>query len=36
MSHLDDAVAAVEITLDEAELKMLTEPYQPHPILGHS
>ena len=36
MSHLDDAVAAVDIKLDQAELKMLAEPYQPHPILGHS
>jgi 1-deoxyxylulose-5-phosphate synthase len=36
MSHLDDAVAAVDLKLDEAELKMLAEPYQPHPILGHS
>jgi 1-deoxyxylulose-5-phosphate synthase len=36
MSHLDDAVAAVDLKLDGAELKMLAEPYQPHPILGHS
>lgn len=36
MQHLEDAVAAVKIKLDEAELKALAEPYQPHPILGHS
>ena len=34
--HLDDALAAIELTLDEAELKALAEPYRPHPILGHS
>ncbi len=36
MQHLDDAVAALKIKLDDAELKALAEPYQPHPILGHS
>uniref|UniRef100_Q026T1 Aldo/keto reductase n=1 Tax=Solibacter usitatus (strain Ellin6076) TaxID=234267 RepID=Q026T1_SOLUE len=36
MRHLDDAVAALGLKLDEAELKTLSEPYQPHPILGHS
>ena len=33
--HLEDAVAALEIKLDDAELKALAEPYQPHRILGH-
>ena len=36
MEHLDDAAAAVELKLDEAELKALEEPYRPHPVLGHS
>jgi len=36
MHHLDDAVAAVSVKLDAAELKALAEPYRPHPILGHS
>jgi aryl-alcohol dehydrogenase (NADP+) len=36
MRHLEDAVAAVKLKLDAAELKALAEPYQPHPILGHS
>jgi 1-deoxyxylulose-5-phosphate synthase len=36
MSHLDDAVAALSVKLDESELKALAEPYQPHPVLGHS
>jgi aryl-alcohol dehydrogenase (NADP+) len=36
MQHLEDAVAALRIKLDEAELKALAEPYRPHPVLGHS
>jgi 1-deoxyxylulose-5-phosphate synthase len=36
MKHLDDAIAALEIKLDEAELKALSDPYKPHMILGHS
>ena len=36
MHHLDDAIAALSIKLDDAELKSLAEPYQPHRILGHS
>jgi 1-deoxyxylulose-5-phosphate synthase len=34
--HLDDAIAALDIKLDEAELKALAEPYRPHAILGHA
>jgi aryl-alcohol dehydrogenase (NADP+) len=36
MEHLDQAIAALDIKLDETELKRLEEPYQPHPVLGHS
>ncbi len=36
LSHLDDAVASLDVKLDPAELKELEEPYQPHPVLGHS
>jgi aryl-alcohol dehydrogenase (NADP+) len=36
MHHLDDAVAATQVKLDEAELKALAEPYQPHQVLGHN
>jgi aryl-alcohol dehydrogenase (NADP+) len=36
MKHLDDALAALDVKLDPAELKALGEPYQPHPVLGHS
>jgi len=35
MSHLDDAIAALNVRLDDAELKSLAEPYQPHRVLGH-
>jgi aryl-alcohol dehydrogenase-like predicted oxidoreductase len=36
MKHLDDALAALEVKLDPADLKALAEPYQPHLVLGHS
>ena len=36
MTHLDDAVAALSLRLDAAELESLAAPYQPHPVLGHS
>ena len=36
MEHLEDAVAALSLKLDEEELKALAEPYTPHPVLGHS
>ncbi len=36
MDHLDQALAALDIKLDEDEIKRLEELYQPHPILGHS
>jgi aryl-alcohol dehydrogenase-like predicted oxidoreductase len=36
MQHLEDAVAALSVSLDSAELKALAEPYVPHPVLGHS
>jgi aryl-alcohol dehydrogenase-like predicted oxidoreductase len=36
MKHLDEALAALDVKLTEDELKALNEPYQPHPILGHS
>src|SRR5207247_7977303 len=34
--HLDDALAALGLRLEETELKALAEPYRPHPVLGHS
>jgi aryl-alcohol dehydrogenase (NADP+) len=34
MQHLQDAVAAVELTLSEGEIARLEEPYTPHPVVG--
>jgi aryl-alcohol dehydrogenase-like predicted oxidoreductase len=34
--HLEDAIASIDVTLSEAEVKRLEAPYRPHPILGHS
>jgi aryl-alcohol dehydrogenase (NADP+) len=34
-SHLEDALAAVDIELDEAEVRELGEGYVPHAIAGH-
>ncbi len=36
MHHFDDAIAALDLKLDDAELKALDEPYRPHRVLGHS
>ena len=36
MQHLEDAVAALSLKLEERELQALAEPYQPHKVLGHS
>jgi aryl-alcohol dehydrogenase-like predicted oxidoreductase len=36
MDHLEQAIAALEIKVTEDEVKRLEEPYQPHPVLGHS
>jgi aryl-alcohol dehydrogenase-like predicted oxidoreductase len=34
--HLDDAVAALSITLEAAEIAQMEHPYVPHAISGHS
>jgi aryl-alcohol dehydrogenase-like predicted oxidoreductase len=34
--HLDDAIAAVDITLTDTEIAHLEQPYRPHTIKGHS
>jgi aryl-alcohol dehydrogenase (NADP+) len=36
MQHLDDAIAALDLTLEDSELEELGSAYQPHPVLGHS
>jgi 1-deoxyxylulose-5-phosphate synthase len=35
MEHLEQAVAAVDLTLDDEECKALEAPYVPHGVLGH-
>ncbi len=35
MKHLEEAVAALEISLSGEEMRRLEELYQPHPVLGH-
>jgi aryl-alcohol dehydrogenase-like predicted oxidoreductase len=35
-NHLDDAVAALKITLTAEEIARLEEPYLPHPVAGFS
>ena len=34
--HLTDAVAALSLNLDTAEISVLEAPYVPHPVVGHS
>ncbi len=36
LEHLDQLIAALEIKLTPDEIERLEQPYQPHPILGHS
>ncbi|MBZ4324149.1 aldo/keto reductase, partial [Streptomyces huiliensis] len=33
-THVDDAVAAVDVTLTEDEIAQLEAPYRPHRVLG--
>jgi aryl-alcohol dehydrogenase (NADP+) len=35
LQHLEDAVAALDLTLTDDEVATLEEPYAPHPVLGH-
>jgi len=34
LAHLEDAVAATEIELSDAEIEAVEAPYQPHPVKG--
>ena len=34
MNHLEDALAALELTLSPEEMQALEAPYRPHPVLG--
>ena len=35
LEHLDDAVAALDLRLDDETLRALEEPYAPRPVQGH-
>ena len=35
LEHLDQAVMALDLRLDDADIAFLEEPYVPHPVLGH-
>jgi 1-deoxyxylulose-5-phosphate synthase len=35
ISHLEDAVGALEVKLTPEEVAALEEPYAPHQIVGH-
>jgi 1-deoxyxylulose-5-phosphate synthase len=35
MYQLDEAIAALDIKLTDAEIAVLEAPYKPHPVLGH-
>ncbi len=36
MTHLEQAVGALDIQLSPEEIAYLEEPYRPHPVLGHT
>jgi aryl-alcohol dehydrogenase (NADP+) len=35
MPHLEEAIKALDIKLTQADIALLEELYQPHPVLGH-
>jgi 1-deoxyxylulose-5-phosphate synthase len=35
LEHLDDALAAVQLSLSDAEIERLEERYVPHAVVGH-
>jgi 1-deoxyxylulose-5-phosphate synthase len=36
LEHLEDVLAAEEVSLSPEEMERLEEPYKPHPVAGHS
>jgi aryl-alcohol dehydrogenase (NADP+) len=36
IAHIEEAVAATHVELSDEEIQLLSEPYQPHPVLGHT
>lgn len=35
IEHLEEAVAAIDISLDDGDVDYLEEPYEPKPVTGH-
>jgi aryl-alcohol dehydrogenase-like predicted oxidoreductase len=35
LEHLEEAIAAANLSLSPEEIERLEEPYIPHPVLGH-
>jgi aryl-alcohol dehydrogenase (NADP+) len=35
LEHLEEAIAAANLSLSSEEIERLEEPYVPHPVLGH-
>ena len=35
LEHLEEAIAAANLSLSAEEIERLEEPYVPHPVLGH-
>ncbi|PVG83623.1 hypothetical protein DDE18_04640 [Nocardioides gansuensis] len=36
LQHLEDALAAVDVTLTEEEVTRLEQPYRSHAVVGHN
>lgn len=36
LAHLDQSVAALDVTLTNEEAATLEAPYEPHPVIGHT
>ncbi len=36
LAHMDDAIAAEQVELDDKEIERVEAPYRPHPVRGHS
>ncbi|WP_141580617.1 aldo/keto reductase [Actinomadura sp. WMMA1423] len=36
LTHMDDAIAAADIRLEEKEIERMEAPYRPHAVIGHS
>ncbi|MEU8121497.1 aldo/keto reductase [Spirillospora sp. NPDC049024] len=36
LTHVDDAIAAADLRLEEKEIERMEAPYRPHGVIGHS